>query len=297
MSFINVYVTKGCDIKIENNKLIICGEKVVKYPIEDVNCLMIESNQVSITSYAIQKLSTFDVVIFFCNDKHLPNTICTPYQTHYKRLFKLRLQIEANKPRQNRLWQSIIKQKIINQATCLKLLGNENYKQIYELSKNVQSRDNTNIEALSAKMYFKELGGENFNRQEENILNGALNYTYAIVRGVIARALVCHGYETSIGIFHKNQYNNFNLADDLIEVFRGIVDYYVKNSIVGEEYLTTSLKAKLFNILNIDVLMKNERHSLSYSIEKMVASLDSYYENGEEVILPHLVEIKMHQYE
>ncbi|MFI3165346.1 MAG: type II CRISPR-associated endonuclease Cas1 [Bacillota bacterium] len=281
MAYINIFVENGCKICIEENKLCLFGEKQAKFPIEDINCLLIESQSVQITSYAISQLAKSGCVLLFCDEKHIPNAFCSPFQTHYKRLYKLNLQISVNKPKQKRLWQQFIRCKIRNQMLCLKYLGYKEHENFIELINDVQSGDVTNIEAISARKYFLVIGGNDFSRASDCVLNSALNYTYAIVRAVISRTLVAYGFETSLGIFHKNQYNAFNFSDDIMELFRGIIDYFVLNSIGDFAELKPKLKQDLMDILNVDVLYKEEKHSLNYAIEKVVISLDKFFQSGE----------------
>ena len=138
------------------------------------------------------------------------------------------------------------------------------------MQKKVLSGDSKNVEAQAAAYYFKRIYGKHFVRSQESITNAMLNYGYAILRGVIARSIICHGYEPSLGIFHKNELNGFNLADDFIEPFRPLVDLlvYRLNQTVQEEqqWLTPDIKHELFRIVNYDMEVGNQKHIVSNAV-------------------------------
>ena len=145
-------------------------------------------------------------------------------------------------------------------------------------------------------MYFPALFGDGFTRGEENDINGALNYAYAIVRSLIARHLSARGFECAYGIFHKNQFNAFNLADDMIEPFRPIVDCFVASKMQGS--LDASRKRELFRIVNLDVDSGGQAHSLSNAVERMAESLLAFYRGErDDVVMPRLIGTAEHLYE
>jgi CRISPR-associated protein Cas1 len=158
---------------------------------------------------------------------------------------------------EKRLWQAVVKAKILNQASILSFFTREDEKQLLELAKKVSSGDKENIEAQAAKKYWRKLFGEDFRRDFNQIgINSLLNYGYAILRSATARAIFSTGLHPAIGIFHKNQENAFCLVDDLMEPFRPIVDFIVKrivekNSNISE--LTPEIKKNLTKILNLEL--------------------------------------------
>jgi CRISPR-associated protein Cas1 len=158
---------------------------------------------------------------------------------------------------EKRLWQAVVKAKILNQASILSFFTREDEKQLLELAKKVSSGDKENIEAQAAKKYWRKLFGEDFRRDFNQIgINSLLNYGYAILRSATARAIFSAGLHPAIGIFHKNQENAFCLVDDLMEPFRPIVDFIVKrivekNSNISE--LTPEIKKNLTKILNLEL--------------------------------------------
>ena len=165
-----------------------------------------------------------------------------------------------------------------------------------ELIKKVKSHDNTNVEAVAANKYFKTLFDANFTRDKECDINSALNYGYSILRGVIARNLVAHGLLPFLGLKHCNVFNNFNLADDLIEVFRPVVDLFVYQN--SDMPFDTKYKVRLLNLLNYDCKISNGYYTIAYAIELFVQSFVETLKSRENKIkYPELIELKMHEYE
>lgn len=169
------------------------------------------------------------------------------------------------------------------------------------MCKEVQSGDRTHVEAKAAAFYFRALYGLGFSRGDEHIINSALNYGYAIVRGMIARSIVCYGLEPSIGMFHHSELNNYNLADDIIEPFRPLVDLYVSRHFDISEIdsaLTPEIKRDLFGIINYDMLVRGDKRIISNCIDMFVASYSSALQrNREELDMPELMELQVHSYE
>ncbi|HCF71574.1 MAG TPA: type II CRISPR-associated endonuclease Cas1 [Syntrophomonas sp.] len=272
-------------------------------PIEDINSVMIESEKVQISSHVLQKLVLNGTVTFLCDRQHMPCGILLPLNVHSRQLKIINNQLSVKKPLNKRLWQQIVQQKIINQAECLRICGKEGHLDLYNLHKKVQSGDVTYIESQAAAKYFRLLYGDDFRRYNKrgynntDIINSALNYGYAILRGAIARTLVVYGFEPSLGIFHHNETNRFNLADDLIEPFRPVVDLFTFIHIKGDKF-TSQHKQNLYGILNYEIMSANEKHSVIYSIERMVKSLTATYQNNcGQLNLPVICPLKTHTFE
>lgn len=289
--------------KNEQLQIILDSGEHHSVPIEDIDSVMIESEKVQISSYALQKLVLNGTVTFFCDRKHLPCGILLPLNVHSRQLKIINNQLSVKKPLNKRLWQQIVQQKIINQAECLRICGKEGYKDLYNLHKKVQSGDSTYIEAQAAAKYFRLLYGDDFRRynkksnNDTDIINSALNYGYAILRGAIARTLILYGFEPSLGIFHHNETNRFNLADDLIESYRPLIDLFTFERITGDKF-TSQHKQNMYGILNYEIISANEKHSAVYSIERLIKSLTAAYQNNSgQLILPRLCPLKVHTFE
>lgn len=300
MGYRNIFIQNIVNISFKQNNLILDSDKTHRIPIEDINSIIIENLKTNISAYLLSKLAENNIALFICNEKHTPNGILLPFSTHSRKLTIIESQLSLKKPLIKNLWQDIIKTKIDNQAITLKLCDIDNYNKLLKLSTTVKSGDSTNVESKAASIYFKELFGKNFTRRSDNNINSSLNYGYAIIRGIIARNIAAYGFEPSIGLFHSNKLNAFNLADDLIEPFRPIVDLFVKKNIefFNEGEFGTLKKQELYNILNLNVKMKGQKHSVSYAIELMVKSLHSVCVNNEKnMVLPEIINLEIHEYE
>ena len=301
MGFRNIKIDSYVKLSIKDQQLNIETDVSRQIPLEDINCIIIENQTVAVSAYLLQKMADMGIAVYVCDEKHLPNAVLLPLAKH-SRLFKiLKYQMEAGKPLQKRLWQQIIVQKIRNQALCLSYLKLDGVEELMKMCKEVQSGDRTHVEAKAAAFYFKCLYGLGFSRGNDHIINSALNYGYAIVRGIIARSIVCYGLEPSIGVFHHSELNNFNLADDMIEPFRPLVDLYVsQNYDIAEidSNLTPERKRGIFGILNYDMNVKGEKRIISNCIDMLVASYSSaLQEKRTDLELPELMQLQVHSYE
>lgn len=298
MEFRNVFIANPAKITIEKKQLVIEQDKKHYIPGEEISAVMIESHQATITSYALQFLIANGVHVFFCDEKHMPSAVTIPMNCHSRHFRMLKKQIKISRPLQKQLWASIVKQKVMNQGLCLEYLGIPNAIRVKDMSYLVSSGDAQNIEAQAAQLYFPMLAGKGFTRSQETVFNGALNYGYAVLRGIIARSLVMYGMEPSFGIHHHSELNQFNLADDLIEAYRPIVDLLVASwDLDGEEELTPKLKQQLFHITNYVILLAEKRYRVMSAVGKTIVSFSQSLKEGENILeLPTLVPLEVFEY-
>jgi len=223
-------ISEPAYLHLKNRQLLIDKNEVTiaSIPIEDLGVVILEHPQIVLSQSVAIACQKNNVAIVFCDEKHLPYSLLLPVSDAHSLHNKvLRQQVELNKPTKKRLWQQVVIQKIKQQAKTLTKAG-KNTMQLDRLSQKVKSGDPENIEAQAAKKYWNLLFGENFRRNtDEPGINGLLNYGYAIMRAMVARAIVGSGLHPSLGIFHQNQYNGLCLADDLMEPFRPWVDWLV----------------------------------------------------------------------
>ncbi|MFA6860237.1 MAG: type II CRISPR-associated endonuclease Cas1 [Clostridia bacterium] len=301
MAFINIYVHNDAYLSVKNNQLVLSNKNNEQsYPIEDINSIMIESLNSTITSYTLNFLIQNKALFYVCDEKHLPSAVLLPFNNFYKPLSVYKIQSQAKEPINKNIWKNIIISKIENQAKVAIYAGSTLGEKILEISRNVKSGDSQNAEAHAASLYFREVFGFTFTREQENFVNGALNYCYSIVRGAIARSITVHGLLGFLGIHHKSELNQFNLADDLIEPFRPVVDNLVLfiSKITNEESISPSTKMQLLNILNTNVLINDKLQPISYAIEIVVESFVSCLTNNNScIILPKFVGLEIHEYE
>ena len=286
-------------MKIKNEQLLIQKtEEEYTIPLEDINSICIESQKTNITTYALKKFIEHDIVVYICDEKHLPTGILVGTNNYSRQLKNIRLQFNVSKPLHKRIWQDIVNAKIQNQSEALRMLGIKEYQKLQEMTKGITSGDSRNVEAKAAAYYFKMIFGNQFNRNIDCLENAALNYGYAIVRGMIARTLIMYGFEPALGIFHHNQLNNFNLADDFIECFRPVVDLYVLTHIdFRNKCLISSEKQKIYNIVNCLVLIDGKKFNIQGAIEYMIKSYSSSLNKNQNLMkLPYLIDMEEYRY-
>jgi len=298
MAFRNLYIESDVHLSIKNEQLVLQKDEEYTFPLEDINSICIDSLKTNISTYTLRKIVEHDIVLYICDEKHMPTGILLGTSNYSRKLRNLKRQLDMPKPVLKRIWQEIVKQKISNQARVLKLLDFETeYNSLMNMRDAVLSGDSTNIEARAAALYFKTIFGNDFTRRKDDFYNSALNYGYAIVRGMISRSLVMYGFEPSMGIFHHNQLNAFNLSDDIIECFRPLVDLYIINNIELQENLDSSTKRKIYNVINTLMLIDGKSYNISTAIENVVKSLATSFESKENQIkLPVLDGIKEYRY-
>lgn len=296
MGYINIFVSSYCRLSLEKGALLLTGDNSARFPLQDINSVMIDNLQCTISMKVLSELARENIAVYMCDERHLPCGIVLPFAQYYAPLKTYRMQSGIKKPLNKQMWQSIIVRKILNQAECLRLSGkDEAAAKLTNLAADVCSGDATNVEATAAREYFKSLFGKDFDRRSDNGINACLNYGYAIVRGLIARTLASRGMSVFLGIHHSNELNAFNLADDFIEPYRPIVDRLVFKCSFNK--LDTESKKELFNLNNVDVLIDGTNQVLPRSIEicadSYMASLD---QNINLLKLPIMQEVVGHEY-
>lgn len=298
MSYRNIMITNPAKISIKNEQLIIETDEKHSVPIEDITSVILENRQVNISVYALSLLSENGVCVFVCDEKHLPSGILLPFNNHCREYAVLKAQTELSKPSQKQIWKQVVEKKILNQAKVLEENKKQEAERLINISKHIRSGDPENLEGTAAAIYFKALFGTGFSRSQENSINAALNYGYAIMRGCVARNIAAAGLQPSFGIHHCSEVNQFNLADDLMEPFRPIVDLFVSENINEEESFGKSERVKLYNLLNCDVVLDGKNYTVAYAVEKMVQSFAACCKKTKaELSLPEIILLKQHEYE
>ncbi len=299
MGYRNLVISSPAKLQVKRQQLVIQTESVHTIPLEDINAIMLENQSITLNTYLLNALGEAGICTFVCNAQHLPTAVVLPFATHYRQPKMLRLQLDVKKPFTKKLWQEIISQKIHNQAQVLHLVKSPVCEKLKELAAHVRSGDPDNTEAVAARQYFPALFGRGFTRSYDNGINAGLNYGYAILRGHVVRSLVVHGLQTELGVFHENQLNQFNLADDFVEVFRPVVDLFVvKNPSLFQEDLTPLAKQSLVKLVSMDILVDGAKHPIHYAIELMVQGYCRGLERGEAILpLFQICPLKLHTYE
>lgn len=243
-------------------------------PIEDIGFVVLEHPQTSITLPLLTALSDNNVAVIFCGDNRLPNAMLMNLDSNRTQGESYRAQIEASEPLKKNLWKQIIEIKIRNQARLLDKLGKDGNK-LKPYYMNVKSGDADNREGIAAKIYWNELLGPDFVRSREGIVpNNLLNYGYTLLRAAIARSLMGSGLFPAFGIFHRNRYNAFPLADDIMEPYRPYVDEIVFDlHAKGATQLTKEVKSALLHLFFVDTIFDRTTRPLEVGLSTTSASL------------------------
>lgn len=280
MGWRTVAVNKNCKLSYKNDYLIIRSEKLEMIHLSEINMLIIENGMVSITSYLVNELAKNKIKLIICDEKHNPSCEMMPYYGSFNTSKKVLKQSGWKKNKKELTWQVLVKNKIHNQAMLLKKFKIQGYEKLLDYEKQVQVGDKTNREGHAAKVYFNLLFGKKFSRNNDDNINNALDYGYSILLSIFSRDIVSKGYITQIGINHKNEFNNFNLASDLMEVYRPIVDaivYKNKKMEFGKEY-----KHKLIDIYNEVLYIGGKEQYMPAAVSIFSKSVFNFLENDEE---------------
>lgn len=279
-----------CHLKYRNDQLVVSYDHVKGFedraektvPIEDIAMLVLEHQQITLTHFLLDKLLANNAAVITCNETHHPTGMLLPLEGNSIQSERFRAQIDATEPLKKQLWQQTVAAKINNQAAVFKK-WNLNNKLLVNLAAAVKSGDTGNSEAVAAAHYWQNLlpdAWQFFRKRDGPPPNNLLNYGYAILRAGMARAIVGAGLLPTLGIFHRNRYNAYCLADDIMEPYRPFVDALVrgiidKTSNVGT--LTQELKVQLLKIPTIDVMLNNENSPLMIAMQRTAASLAKCY--------------------
>ena len=267
-------------------------------PIEDIGFVLLDHPQITITQALINNFLQNNVVIVHCDEKHLPVALSLSMENNHTYTKKLQAQIYASLPLKKKLWQQTVVAKIKNQAA---LLDNEdvNPQKLNWLASRVQSGDPENCEGRAAAYYWEHYFGllEKAKKRgrEEDPPNNLLNYAYAVIRAIIARALVGSGMMPVIGIHHRNKYNPFCLADDIMEPYRPVVDGLVLDICREEDeidILIPALKVKLLQIISLDVNIEGQKSPLMVAASRTTASLMQCFEGSRKKIKYPVLDFK-----
>ena len=247
-------------------------------PIEDIGIVILDNPQITITQMLMSALLDNNCAVITCDSKHLPVGLILPLSGNSIQNERFRNQLDASLPLRKQLWQQTIECKIRNQGSMLFYSTGERHNNMSVWAGSVKSGDSGNLEARAAAYYWKTLLPENpgfIRGRFEDAPNNLFNYGYAILRAVVARALVGSGMLPTIGIHHHNRYNSYCLADDIMEPYRPFVDKIVIDQLQQgyKTLLDTTMKKKLLTIPTEEVLMDGTRRPLMVAVGQTTASL------------------------
>lgn len=293
-----LYFGNPAYLKTRNEQLMVemqdSGE-LKSAPIEDIGLLILDHQQITITQALLAKLLANNTAVITCDDTHHPTGMLFSLDGHSLQSQKFQAQVEASVPLKKQLWQQTVTSKIENQAALLRL-RRADHKLLLTYAKEVKSGDSENHEAKAAAYYWKRIFPDFLEFRRERYgppPNNLLNYGYAILRAVVARSLTASGLLPTLGIHHRNQYNAYCLADDIMEPYRPFVDKAVCQIIRGNgEFLemSPSMKKELLNIPVSDVVIDGQKSPLMNAVQRTTASLARCFEgSARKIIYPELI--------
>lgn len=268
MSFRTIAIASHCKLEYSLNYIVYrTADKIKRINLDEISTIIIQSPAVSVTSSLLIELTKKKIKVIFCDEKSNPSFELIPYYGDSISPRRINEQLMWKDDAKGKVWKRIVEEKIKNQSYCLKKYKKLDSNLLEEYMKNVELHDITNREGHAAKIYFNRVFYEGFTRSSDDDINKFLNYGYSILLSQFNKNIVSKGYLTQLGIHHKNDTNHFNLACDLMEPFRPIIDdlaHLVNN---------TDFKDRMIDVLNIDVLIGNQKQKLSNAISIYCSSI------------------------
>lgn len=284
MSFRTVIIKERSKLDLKTGYLVCRNSEEKKVFIPEISFLILESTAISLTSALISELVKNNVKIIFCDEKHSPESEITPYYGHFLTSKRIKAQTQWKNEIKGKVWAEIVKEKIKKQKEFLKAKDLEEWNLLESYQAQVEIFDNSNREGHAAKVYFNALWGRLFSRRDQSSINAALNYGYSILLSCFNREIVKLGYLTELGIWHKNEFNQFNLSCDFMEPFRVLIDKIVFD--LTDEHNFKKEVLKVFEVqIKIDGKMQYLENAISIycqsifnAIENEDISLIKFYE-------------------
>lgn len=281
MGFRTVVVNSRCKLECRLNFLVIRGETERKIYLNEINTIIVQSTAVSLTAALLCELTKNNVKVVFCDEKNSPHSELVPYYGAHNTSKRYKQQLQWQEPTKRKVWKEIIKLKITNQANLLKKLGfSDKCALLLDYASQVRDGDITNREGHAAKVYFNCILPENTTRHSDNFVNACLNYGYAVLLSAFNREIVACGYLTQLGIWHDNEFNQFNLSCDAMEPLRPLID-----EIALPLHPTDNFKKVMANVLNLTTFCEGKKTTLDIAIRRYVHSIIAALEQNDETLI------------
>ena len=282
--------SRPCTLSLKNNQMLIKMKDdpdfVRTIPVEDIGYVLLENQQISITLPLLNALAGNNAAVIVCTDKMMPNAMLLNLDSNSIQGERYREQMNASEPLKKNLWKQTVEAKIRNQAALLNKLDKDGdiLKPYWQ---NVKSGDSDNREGIAAKLYWDELFGEDFVRYRTgDTPNEMLNYGYMVLRAAVARSLMGSGLLPAFGRHHRNRYNSFPLADDIMEPYRPFVDEIVFGLYAnGETELNKEVKAEMLSLLCVDTVFDKITRPLEVGLSVTTASLAKCFSGEQKKIV------------
>lgn len=279
MSWRTVVIEHNAKLDYQMGYLVVRNREVLRISLSEIGLLIIESTAVSLTSYLLNELMKKKIKVIFCDEKRNPSSELIPYYGSFNTSLKIREQIQWKDETKCLVWTEIVRDKIVKQSGVLQRHGKEEALLLQKYQQELQLGDETNREGHAAKVYFNALFGLDFVRDEDNPINAALNYGYSIILSCFTREIVANGFLTQLGLFHGNMFNPFNLASDLMEPYRPLVDEIVVD--LQPVKFETEEKHQLLSLLKTEVMINQRREILPNSIKIYTKSIFDALKNDD----------------
>ena len=265
MSWRVIVISKRAKLDLQLGYMVVRSEEVTKIVLSEISTILIESTAVSLTTGLLAELSKRKIKVIFCDEKRNPSSELVSYYGSHDTSNKIRKQIAWKQNTKEAVWTEIVTEKIRKQKEILEILGKEESEILSSYIKEITWNDGTNREGHAAKVYFNALFGLDFTRTEDNYINAGLNYGYSIILSAFTREIVANGYITQLGLFHDNMFNQFNLASDLMEPFRVLIDQKIlQMKLIDFEH---NEKMQLVDVLNQEVLIDGKKQYVNNAIK------------------------------
>ncbi|MCP1772291.1 CRISPR-associated protein Cas1 [Neisseria perflava] len=303
MTWRSILINQPARLSLQQKHMLIQQDEAYPVPLEDIAVIMIEAREVVITAPLLSALAQYGITLLTCDDQFLPCGQWLPFAQYHRSLKILKLQIGMSQPQKKQLWQKIVQQKIRNQAWLLEHSGHDIAAgRLKTLAEEVKSGDKGFAESQAAALYFRVLFGESFTRNNAHPINAYLNYGYSVIRSAIARALVQYGFLPVLGLHHRSELNAFNLADDIIEPYRQIVDllaYETMRTQGVEDGLSPTNKREIVRLLCHQIRLNGKIYSVLAAIDRTVQSFQTALTANDAKLLklPQMLTLKVQEYE
>lgn len=283
MSWRIIVITKRAKLDYQLGYMVVRREEITKIHLGEISTILIESTAVSITTSLLAELAKKKIKVIFCDEKRNPSSELISYYGSHDTSNKVRKQIQWKGNIKEAVWTEIVTEKIRKQKELLEYLEREESKLLESYLKEICWNDESNREGHAAKVYFNALFGLSFTRTADCPINAALNYGYSIILSAFTREIVANGYITQLGLFHDNMFNQFNLASDLMEPFRILIDKEVVSMIINE--FGQDEKMRLVNVLNQEIMIDGKIQYVNNAIKIYYKSIfDALNENDSALI-------------
>ena len=290
MSWRIIVISKRAKLDLQLGKMVVRSDEITKIVLSEISTIIIESTAVSITASLISELAKRKIKVIFCDEKRNPSCELVNYYGSHDTSNKIRKQIAWKQQTKEAIWTEIVTDKIRKQKDLLEFLRRKESALLDTYLKEITWNDGTNREGHAAKVYFNSLFGLDFTRTEDSLINAALNYGYSVLMSAFAREIVASGYLTQLGIFHDNMFNQFNLASDLMEPFRILIDREVW--MMTLEVFQHSEKMQLVNVLNHEVRIDGKVQYVNNAIKIYCKSVfDALSEDDSALIRFYKIEL------